>query len=521
MDSSLFSPLPTPAEMNAWDQASAKDFGLGTAMLMENASREGLAVIRETFEDIRELAVLVFAGSGNNGGDAIALARHLHDGGAKVLLLLARPGRAYKGAPGFHLRLAKLCGVPVAGLVRFKPTDFPNPDLVVDGLLGTGLRGEPSPQYAAWIEALNDIGGRAYVLALDIPSGLSGETGRPAQATVLADATVTFEAAKLGLALPQAKDYAGELFVRTIGMPRVLREKLPPGHYLMTRDLRELLPVADPGLHKGQAGKLLIIGGSGGLTGAPVLAALGALRAGAGLVTVACPWGVEKVLKAGHPEVMTWPLGQGETWTPDMAQAVKARIGQFQAVVLGPGLGRDQGAQAFMEALGALPLPMVLDADALYWLAQDRAKLANLGSNLVLTPHPMEMSRLLGLTLDQVEEDRFGAARSLAGQCLATVVLKGPGTVVSAGDDPLARAYLSPFSVANLAVGGSGDVLSGVLGALLARSISPLPAACLGVYWHGLAGQIMSENFPYRGNLASEIATALPRALTEWMDADS
>jgi NAD(P)H-hydrate epimerase len=164
---------------------------------------------------------------------------------------------------------------------------------------------------------------------------------------------------------------------------------------------------------------------------------------------------------------------------------------------------------------------MVLDADALYWLAQDRAKLANLGSNLVLTPHPMEMSRLLGLTLDQVEEDRFGAARSLAGQCLATVVLKGPGTVVSAGDDPLARAYLSPFSVANLAVGGSGDVLSGVLGALLARSISPLPAACLGVYWHGLAGQIMSENFPYRGNLASEIATALPRALTEWMDADS
>ncbi len=575
----LDAPLPTPEEMNSWDRASAA-LGLRTELLMENASREALAVLREVFGDnagdaapavpydqaghngldgLSGLRVLLLAGPGNNGGDAIALARHLHDAGALVLLLLARPARSYTGASGFHLRLAKRTGTPMASLAGADFSSLPLPDVVVDGLLGTGLKGDVRPEYAAWIQAINRLGEQAFVLALDIPSGLNGLTGQPSKAeqtgqkgqaitaggadpagttgatgqpdtiTVRADATVTFEAAKLGLALPQADAFVGELLVRPIGIPRVVRDTNPASHFLLLDGLRALLPGLRPDMHKGTAGRVLILGGSQGLTGAPLLAALGALRAGAGLVTVACPKGLEPTLKAGHPDIMTLPLGHGETWSAAMAEGLPLQ--NYDALVIGPGIGRGPDTQAFLDSLWAhvckgvanapsgCDLPIVWDADALFWLAARPQILASLGQNAVLTPHPGEMARLLGKSIPEVEADRFAAAHALALGSGAAVVLKGAGTVVCCGDAP--ESFLSPFAVPALAVGGSGDVLSGLTGSLLARSISPLHAACLGVYWHGLAGRLLSANYPNRGNLASEIAGALPRALTEWLNAES
>ncbi|GAB6035514.1 hypothetical protein JCM15519_00730 [Fundidesulfovibrio butyratiphilus] len=521
----LLAPLPTPAEMNVWDAQSGECYGLSTEILMENASREALHALAEVFGDVRGRRALLLAGPGNNGGDAVALARHLHDAGASVLLLLARPAEAYQGASGFHLRLARKVGVPVANLEEFDLTRGLSPglapDLVVDGLLGTGLSGEPRPQFAAWIEAVNALGEHAFVFSLDIPSGLSGLTGRPAKATVRARATVTFEAAKLGLALPRAKAYVGRLLVRPIGIPRLVREDNPPTHYLLTEALRGLLAAPRADMHKGSAGRILILGGSPGLTGAPALCALAALRAGAGLVTVACPKGIEPTLKAGLPDVMTLPLGHGEDWSADLAAQVAERLETVDALAVGPGIGRSAGARAFLDALTApsvsLP-PAVWDADALNWLADQPDPAARLGGNgTVLTPHPGEMARLLGTTIQDVEADRFEAARALARRAKATALLKGPGTVLCAdGPGPMA-AMVSPFAEPNLAVGGSGDVLSGVIAALLGQGISPLPAACLGVYWHGLAGRLASVDFPHRGNLASEIAGLLPRAATEWL----
>lgn len=518
MDATLFAPLPTPDEMNGWDRAAAA-MGLRTEMLMENAGREALAVLREVFDDMAGLRVLLLAGPGNNGGDAIALARHLHDAGALVLLLLARPAGAYTGAAGFHLRLAKRTGTPMASLARADFTTLAVPDVVVDGLLGTGLKGAPRPEYAAWIEALNRLGEHAFVLALDIPSGLNGLTGQPAAATVIADATVTFEAAKLGLAMPQAHPFVGELIVRPIGIPRAVRAANPASHYLLTDGLRSLVPAPHAEMNKGSAGKVLIIGGSPGLTGAPLLAALSALRAGAGLVTVACPKGIEPTLKSGHQDVMTLPLGFGETWTAAMADMLHPE--NYDALVVGPGMGRGADTFAFLDTLLArrIPMPILWDADALFWLAQRPEGLATLGPNTVLTPHPGEMARLLGLDIPAVEADRFAAARALCERCGGAVILKGAGTVVCAAGSP--AALLSPFAEATLAVGGSGDVLSGLIGSLLARRTTPLHAACLGVYWHGLAGRFLSAQFPNRGNLASEIAGALPRALTEWLNAES
>lgn len=525
MDATLLAPLPMPDEMNGWDREAAA-LGLRTELLMENASREALAVLREVFDELAGLRVLLLAGPGNNGGDAIALARHLHDAGALVLLLLARPARSYTGAAGLHLRLAKRTGTPMASLSGADFITLPTPDVVVDGLLGTGLKGDLRPEYAAWIRAINHLGEHAFVLALDIPSGLNGMTGQPSSATVIADATVTFEAAKLGLVLPQASAYVGELVARPIGIPRTVRLAHPASHYLLTDGLRKLVPSPQPAMHKGSAGRVLIVGGSPGLTGAPLLAALGALRAGAGLVTVACPKGIEFALKAGYPDAMTLPLGDGEAWTAAMAGML--HLENYDALVVGPGMGRGPDAGAFLDALlarctaigpNAQSISILWDADALFWLAKHPEALAILGPNAVLTPHPGEMARMLGLDIPSVEADRFAAARVLAQRSGATVVLKGAGTVLCSGGS--ANAFLSPFAEPSLAVGGSGDVLAGLTGSLLARAISPLQAACLGVYWHGLAGRLLSAQFPNRGNLASEIAGALPRALTEWLNAES
>ncbi|MFP5239581.1 MAG: NAD(P)H-hydrate dehydratase, partial [Acidobacteriota bacterium] len=252
-------------------------------------------------------------------------------------------------------------------------------------------------------------------------------------------------------------------------------------------------------------------------TGAPVRAAMGALRAGAGLVTVACPRGIEPTLKSGYPDVMTLPLGDTEAWTEAMADELLARMDAYDALVVGPGIGRDERTGRFLEKLAGRIPPAVWDADALYWLAGSPRRLP--GS--VFTPHPGEAARMLGLSIAQVEADRQASVRGLARLTGGTVVLKGPASAIADGADPHGRVFLSPFAEPNLAVGGSGDVLAGVTGSLLARGLSPLLAACLGVYWHGLAGRLVSGEFPYRGNLASEIVQALPRALTEWLDAES
>jgi len=560
IDPSLTLPLPTPAEMNAWDQAAAK-MGLGTELLMENAGRAAYDALTEKVGPVRGKRVLCFAGPGNNGGDAIALAKHLHDAGAVVTLLLTRQTKEYRGAPGFHLRLARRAGMEIKRVTARLMKGITQPDIIVDGLLGTGLTGDPRPPYDALIETINHLGQNAFVLALDIPSGLSGLTGQPSRHTVAADLTVTFEAAKLGLAMPCAKPYTGELVTPSIGIPKALQEAHPATHHLLTPALAAMLPVLDPAMHKGTAGKLLIVGGSPGLTGAPVLAALGALRAGIGLVTVACPQGIESVLKAGHPDIMTLPLGTGRQWTAAMAREIASLLTRFDALVVGPGIGRGADTMEFLSVLatacgaraagdglsdaaaghagrsrlrdrtrqqraitGGHCIPTVWDADALFWLAVNTQALP-FADQAIVTPHPGEAARLLGVPLADVESDRPRSVRKLAARTGATAILKGPATLICAPvggkDHALWPVFVSPFAEPNLAVGGSGDVLAGVMGSLLARGVSPLLGASLGVYWHGLAGRILSADFPYRGNLASEIALALPTALMEWLHAHS
>jgi NAD(P)H-hydrate epimerase len=524
----MFTPLPTPAEMAAWDAAAIGVYGLDAAMLMENAAAAALDALRAELGPLESLRVALVAGGGNNGGDAFALARRLLDEGAQPLVLHAKPRAGYKGAARKHLDLAARAGVELRHLPLERAPQvlaaLPRPDVLVDGLLGTGFAGELSPAAAAAVAAMNALGAARLVLALDIPSGLCATTGLPKPDAVRAGLTVAFHAAKLGCAMPQATPYVGRLTARRIGIPRAVEAAAPAGQTLMTDALFDLLRAPAPDIHKGKAGHVLVIGGGEGLTGAAQLCGLGALRAGAGLVTVACPRGVLTELKAPFPDLMALPLGEGGRFSALCMEELTPHLSRFDAVVVGPGLGRDAGAAEFLAAFAqgfgryfsvdmgkAWAPPCVVDADALYHLAQTPRLMAELPKNAVLTPHPGEMARILGIGMGALQADRAAAARRFSQTHPQVLALKGAGTLVGQNG----KLALCGIAAPNLAVGGSGDVLAGVMAAALAKCVAPFEAACLAVQWHARCGQLLAEDFPHRGNLASEIAHTLPSVIKE------
>ncbi|WP_027183353.1 bifunctional ADP-dependent NAD(P)H-hydrate dehydratase/NAD(P)H-hydrate epimerase [Desulfovibrio inopinatus] len=516
-------PLPTPAEMALWDKTSIEEIGIHGHVLMENASREAVAVLRQQAGDLTGKRVAFLAGPGNNGGDALAMARIALDDGIDPIIYLTKPQNRYKGSAGYNLKLTKKLGIPIATLRPDQLTRFPRPDILVDGLLGTGFSGELREDFVDIVNAVNTIGQSAFVFAVDIPSGVNGLTGHARPTAVYADVTVTFEAAKFGLVQPQAQPYVGRLIVRSIGIPRQVKAAHPATHVGLGPELGELLDTKDPFIHKGSAGRLLVIGGSRGLTGAPLLCGLAAMRAGSGLVTVACPGGVETALKAGCPDIMTMPTGQTDGWSADLVSLLFDKMRETDSLVVGPGMGRTQEAGLFLqELINHITIPTVYDADALFHLAEAPNFLKSLPHTAVLTPHPGEMARLLGMSIPEVEADRPAAVRRLSEKTDATLVLKGPGTLIMSGKTPEtapAPIHYAPIFAPCLAVGGSGDILAGMIGALAAKGFSLLPATCLAVYWHGLCGLALEKDYPYRGNLPTEIIDIMPHALKEWLHA--
>lgn len=512
---SLSAPLATPAEMARWDREAAA-FGIPPEMLMENASREALHALVETFGDVAGKSILLFAGPGANGGDAFCLARHLLDLGARVMLHHTRPSAAYAGESALHLRLASKAGVPMQHVnlpwSDATPGPEPRPDVIVDGLLGTGLEGEVKEPLASVIRWINARRDRAFIFSIDIPSGLDGLLGLPRPLAVRAHATVTFAAPKIGLLLPQAARHVGNLLVRPIGIPLSVRREYPPRQRLLQPALGALLPQPDPALHKGLAGHVCIVGGSPGLSGAVALAALGALRAGAGLVTVACPRDLVPEIKAQLPEAMCLGLGACASWKEDCLDALTAQLPRFDALVLGPGMGRDRDAASLVTHLLAQPdrPPTVWDADALYWLSKHPELLDKIPSRDVLTPHPGELRRLMEACGLEWKEDRFENARRMSWRSSAVLAAKDAGTVVVSKDNP---AYYCHLFAPCLATGGSGDVLAGCLGTLLGQGLPSLEAACLAVLLHAMAGKHLERDHPCRGNLARDIANALPQAM--------
>ena len=527
-------PLPFPQEIRAWDQG-AKAFGLPEMLLMENAAKAAFDVIRRHCPDIAGKTIWLIMGSGNNGGDAACLARYLLDAGARPLVLHTKALGQLKGASGQHAKVAKASGVPFRRL-RYQRDgwNLPNssqPHIIIDGLLGTGFRGSLRADVLALVEAVNSLAVGRTVVSLDIPSGLDACTGNPMPTAVRAGLTISFAAAKPGIVLPCAKEWTGTVHVCDIGIPAVIRVKERCSAYLL--DAQCLSPLTrrsalPENSFKNTFGHVLVLGGARGYGGAAHLAARAALRTGAGLVTVAAPATAVADIKCGWPEIMTLALEDTEQcWPSSISPRLKSLIESCTSLVVGPGMGRGQDGAEFLHALLALPRrpPIVFDADALALLSYDPKLFAKVREEDILTPHPGEAGMLLGLTAQAVQADRWAALENLCARSCGVNVLKGAGTMVRQSTSPI---LICPYDIPQLAVGGSGDVLAGCLGGLLAsrgeivqKCSADLAWGChpslltagVGVALHALAGRSLAQQWPLRGNTSAETADALPQVL--------
>jgi ADP-dependent NAD(P)H-hydrate dehydratase / NAD(P)H-hydrate epimerase len=513
-------PVLTAEEMRRADRRTIEDVGLPGPVLMENAGAAVARLVEERFPDRRRIVVV--CGRGNNGGDGFVVSRRLLGRGAETLLLGASDG--VKGDARIHLLAFERSGGRVLEVEDGEAwaaarTIVEGADLIVDAVLGTGLSSAPSGLAAEAIAAIlarHEAG--VPVVAVDLPSGLPSDTGVVEWPCVRATVTVTFGAPKRGLVLPPACDRVGELVVADIGISAESLSHAGPKLFLLEdRDVGGAFPLRRPEAHKGDFGHLLVVAGSIGKTGAAALAAGAALRSGAGLVTVATPEPCLAIVAAARAEIMTEPLpatksgGLAEGGLSRLLELVKDR----DAVVLGPGLGQDPQTRALVQAfVPACPVPLVLDADGLNALAAGDARTLDALTRrapTVVTPHPGEMGRLVRRSAADVQRERVETAVAFARATGAVVVLKGERTLVA---EPEGRAAVTATGNPGMATGGTGDVLAGVIGALVARH-GALLAATAGVMVHGRAGDLAARVRGEEGMTAGDVLEALPAAIEQ------
>ena len=507
-------------EMQELDRYTIEEVGVPAEVLMENAGRGTVEFLLERLEDQARQGVAILCGPGNNGGDGLVVARHLAARGFPVRVFLLAPEEKFRGESAINLRIAKYAGLSLIPVLSEEAVRGLKPELrscgvVVDALFGTGLSREVSGRFARAVELMNTSG--RPVVAVDMPSGLSADTGRPLGVAVRACLTATMALPKVGQYLYPGREYTGELRIIDIGMPERVVEEKAPRRFLLDRQwaLSRLRP-RRPDTHKGTYGHVLVVAGSRGKTGAAVLAARGALRAGAGLVTLAGARSLQTLYASYLPEVLTLGL-EPETRDQELSCSCAGTLlevaSRMRAAVVGPGLGLSEAARELARRLAVeLPVPAVLDADALTALSGNLESLRQARAPRVLTPHPGEMSRLLGWPKDRIQEDRLAAAREAARLSGQVVVLKGAATVVVAPDG---NEAVNSSGNPGMAQGGMGDVLSGMLGALLAQGYPPFEAAALAVFLHGASADELARRIGPYGFSASEVADHLPRLLRE------
>jgi NAD(P)H-hydrate epimerase len=500
------------AEAREIDRVAITEIGLSGAVLMENAALAVGDVLERRFPGARRVAIV--CGAGNNGGDGLALARQLATRGVRVETLLAGRAADLGGDAAVQHRTLLAAGIAIQevqeGSLDAARAALGRADVVVDALFGIGL----SRPIAGWrgdlVVAINEA--RASRLAIDVPSGLDAGSSELPDRCVLADVTVTFFAPKRALVLLPAAEAAGETWVAPLGVPAAALERVSISTLLVTASDLEL-PERPRDGHKGTFGHLVVVAGSPGKSGAAVLAARGALRSGAGLVTVAAPEAIRAEIDAGCIEAMTLPLpADGETRLGAAAAATLARFwGGKSAVAVGPGLGDEPAIAAWVRDLVLdLDLPLVLDADGVNAFAGRAAELRPRARPTVLTPHPGELGRLLGRASPRGSAERLAAVRDAADATGCVVVLKGHQTLIAA---PGGAIHLNPTGNPGMATAGSGDVLTGAVGAWLARGRPALEAAVTAVYLHGLGGDLAAARQGEEGLVAGDLAERLPEAI--------
>jgi len=495
-------PLPDAGVMRATDSWAIEQRGIPARVLMDQA---GEALAHAAAQVVPDGRLAVICGKGNNGGDGLVAARVLRAAGREVdVLLLVNPDDL---SPDAAAQLSRLTG---PAPVPFQAQRLQEAAGAIDAILGTGFTGGVRAPTAQAIEALN---ARAVpVIAADVPSGVDASSGRVEGVAVQAGVTVAFHAAKPGLWIRPGKAHAGEVKVADIGIPDGSPHRAISG--LVTDRVLAGLPSRTSSSTKFTSGNVVVIGGSPGLTGAPAMAAMAAQRAGAGYVTLAAAASLELAFAARLLEAMFAPLAEdgGQLGAPAVPEALD-RLERAAAVVVGPGLGRAAPTRDFVCALaGSIAVPLVLDADGLNALSTDYAELLrDRGAATILTPHSGELGRLLGVSSADVDAGRLDHAREAARRARAIVVLKGDDTLVAMPDG---RVAVSRGGAPGLATAGTGDVLAGVIAALVARGASPEQAACAGVHAHLRAGRRAGDAHGPDHVIASDVIRALPAALT-------
>lgn len=508
-------PLFTAEEMRRLDRRAMTELGIPGATLMENAGRgaaEAIARWLRTLGIGRGARVGVVCGKGGNGGDGFVVARWLARRGARPAVWLAAPVEEIRGDAALKLAELRRRGVqprPVADEARLKRS-LAEADVIVDALLGTGTQGGATG-LVAWVIELINASGRP-VVALDLPSGVPADAGPAPGPAIRAALTLTFAGLKRNLVAGPGAEYAGRVEVVPIGIPDDEVRRGVTTFVLEAADVARYFPARPRTAHKGSFGHLLIVAGSLGKTGAAALAARAAMRSGAGLVTVATAASQQPVVAGLVLEAMTEALPETEARTVALKarEAIRELAAARDAVALGPGLGRDPETQVLArELVRDLPRPMVVDADALTALAGHLDLLPRAAAPRCLTPHPGEMARMVGTTVAEVEHDRIGAAREFATGRRVFLALKGAATIVAA---PSGEVFVNRTGNPGMASGGTGDVLTGMAGAFLARGLDPLAALQAAVYLHGSAGDVAAARVGQESLIASDVIEALGEA---------
>ncbi len=509
--------LVNAAEMRAIDQFTIEQIGLSGRVLMENAGLKALFTLERVFQGLRGKRFTVVCGKGNNGGDGLVMARHLLNNGVAVNVFITAHEQDLVGDCALQAEIMRKCGYNCTYLTTREDLDklrvtLEFSDVAVDALYGTGFSGVIDGFTAEVVRIFNDC--RGHRVAIDVPSGVCSTTGRVSDPHIRADLTITLGLPKVGLYLPPGLDAAGDVWLADIGLPPRALDVAPARAYLIDQRLAQsLLPERPEQSHKGTFGHLLILAGSQEYQGAGVLASYGALRSGTGLVSLGLPEIVaDRLTCEVLPDVIMRRFPARDGGFALDADQVRSFVGQYRAVVAGPGWGRQQGRRASVLALlqnwaGGL----VLDADALN-LLESISELRGHGSDLVLTPHLGEMSRLTGKSIAVLHDDLPGAARELAERVQAVVLLKSAVTVIALPDG---RVFLLSRPNSGLARGGSGDLLAGLIGGLMAQGLPGWQSAVLGAFLHAEAGRIARDELGADAMTVSEVASLVPRAFRQ------
>ena len=506
------------SQMREADRRTIDDIGIPSLVLMENAGRQAVAAMEAMYPDLSDRQVGILCGRGNNGGDGFVVARTLAQRGVDVSVFLLGRVAEVKGDARINLEILGRLGITVVEVADSQAwelhfSEVSDCNLIVDAIFGTGLN---APVTGLIESVIADINTSAIpVVAIDLPSGLSADSHEPIGPAIDASLTVTLGAPKLPLVLPPAENKAGDIVIADIGIPGDVFDSVDgPRIDLLTRaSMRELVAPRTADSHKGDYGRVLVVAGSLGKTGAAHLAAVGALRSGAGLVTVATAASCLPIVAAMGAEYMTDGLREcGDGIDADEVERVMEMA--RDVIAIGPGLGQAPRTQEFVRQLvDRATAPLVLDADGLNAFASDPDRLTGReGRDVIITPHPGEMARLVGMSTDEVQASRLEIARNFAVGHHVYVVLKGHRTLIATPDE---KVFINPTGNPGMATGGTGDVLTGMIAAWLAQLLDAEAACKLAVYLHGMAGDLAEADDGEVAMTSADLASHLGDAILE------